>query len=387
MGKNKNQHFVPQTYLRRFSNCRRRRTINLGLLKQPPRIIPAVSIRDQCSSSYFYGQDDALEALLQGMEGLYSTALDRLLSGDLSQDVRYALGTFALLQHLRTERALNERTALIRKMDQQFRPEGIGLRGLAGEIDPKLEVQGQIDIFAKEFGIIEDLEIVILENHTSAPFITSDDPAMIINRLYSQRYRDDTSGLIQSGLVFCLPLTSKLYLLGYDSDVYAPIGRYGRLDIRTEADVDRLNSLQVQRCLNAIFFEDLDHEAYVLRCIRRFSSLRRESWHRMWIGAPFEKTKEHTAYRRATEDELKAANGLIVSWSPIIPEPASWPTFIHIKMRPFGYTNGSAVGYVRAAQLRRRPDEGLKKVLLPRTIPSNHTGSGREVIYEYNRKP
>ncbi len=85
-------------------------------------------------------------------------------------------------------------------------------------------MQQQIYIAAKAGNVLHDLRPVFLINRTKVPFITSDNPACVTNRLYTQRYQDCTSGLFQSGAAIFLPLTSRLAFMGYDHEVFHPFG-------------------------------------------------------------------------------------------------------------------------------------------------------------------
>ena len=99
---NKNQHFVPKAYLRRFS-CdppgADRRRINAYLIDHE-RFIDGASISDQCSKNKFYGSDEIFEDFVQHFEGRYGIAIEALegngqiYTGDISR--------FFLLQYLRT---------------------------------------------------------------------------------------------------------------------------------------------------------------------------------------------------------------------------------------------------------------------------------------------
>ena len=110
---NKNQHFVPKAYLRRFS-CdppgADRRRINAYLIDHE-RFIDGASISDQCSKNKFYGSDEIFEDFVQHFEGRYGIAIEALegngqiYTGDISR--------FFLLQYLRTPHMLEQRRKTI----------------------------------------------------------------------------------------------------------------------------------------------------------------------------------------------------------------------------------------------------------------------------------
>lgn len=60
MSANKNQHYVPQVYLRAFSEDNNGKSISVFLIEAEKEIQRA-PIKSQCSSDYFYGEDLVLE--------------------------------------------------------------------------------------------------------------------------------------------------------------------------------------------------------------------------------------------------------------------------------------------------------------------------------------
>ena len=65
MPQNKNHHFVPQFYLRRFGSDRFVAAFTLA----GRRHVPRASIAGQCQRPYLYGKDPAVEAKLSAIEG------------------------------------------------------------------------------------------------------------------------------------------------------------------------------------------------------------------------------------------------------------------------------------------------------------------------------
>jgi len=111
---NKNQHFVSQTYLRGFGipGEGETRAINLFAIGAG-KVVEAASIRQQCSSNYFYGQNEAVENLLQLFESRYGSAMANLKRGAIRRDQLETLVQFTFLQSLRTSSQLKERLRLI----------------------------------------------------------------------------------------------------------------------------------------------------------------------------------------------------------------------------------------------------------------------------------
>jgi hypothetical protein len=378
---NKNQHFVSQTYLRWFGIPRgdeQPKSINLFATKTK-KIVLNASIKRQCSRNYFYGRDAVVEDLLQFFEGRYGAAMASLDRGAATTEQLGSIIQFLFLQYLRTPFQLRERLRLI----SEFASMEIGgkkVRDKLPDPDNAREMQHQIYIFAKEHSAFADLEMVLLVNNTKIPFVTSDNPAIFMNRLYSQRYSDPTAGVIQSGAVTTMPLTPRIALLAYDSDVYQAVGRNSVLEVRNESDVNRLNELQVIRASDALFFQAESDSAYVTDLFDRYRSGRRTDWSFTWVGIRDGEDDEFERYRTMTAEDKDSLEPRIQSMSPLIPAPTIWPTFIKFKLRPKGWSNGSVVGFIRWAHTDR--SSGFRQSVLPRRLPRNHSAAHRDVIFQ-----
>src|SRR5262249_46999455 len=101
MANNKNQHFVPQFYLRNFSADTKRRAtclFNFGIGQS----IPNASIRNQCSRDYWHGDEDPIfEDSVRGLEGLGAAAIKACILTDQLHKLR-TLKTFTMFQLGRT---------------------------------------------------------------------------------------------------------------------------------------------------------------------------------------------------------------------------------------------------------------------------------------------
>ena len=71
-------------------------------------------------------------------------------------------------------------------------------------------------VFASEMDIIDDLRVCLVRNKTDIDFVTSDDPAILTNKLFLIKRTSESFGLGSAGNLMLLPLTPKILLLGYD---------------------------------------------------------------------------------------------------------------------------------------------------------------------------
>jgi hypothetical protein len=69
MADNKLQHYVPKCHLRPFGHGDELRSINLLNLNSS-QFIRGASLKGQCASDYFYGEDGVVERALQHWEAV-----------------------------------------------------------------------------------------------------------------------------------------------------------------------------------------------------------------------------------------------------------------------------------------------------------------------------
>jgi len=120
--------------------------------------------------------------------------------------------------------------------------------------------------------ILFDLEWIILENHTNALFITSDNPVCLYNKLYVTRNYRRNYGLGTAGLIIILPISPKKCLCFYDPEVYSCAGsRIIRIKPRNVAsEINRLLSANAYR---NIFFNNLQEEKYIRNISKSYNAM------------------------------------------------------------------------------------------------------------------
>lgn len=111
---------------------------------------------------------------------------------------------------------------------------------------------------------ISDLSLLILRNHTAAPFIMSDTPCVFSNH-YMRAVRDSgVLGYMTPGLMAVLPIDSRTQVLLYDAAVYTPQYSTAKcIDIFRVADVSLLNALQIYSAEENVYFSDIKAQTYV----------------------------------------------------------------------------------------------------------------------------
>lgn len=263
MAQHKNQHYVPEFYLKRFSPDADKKTICLWNLKGQQRITGA-SLSDQCSEDYFYGKDLKLEKSFIPLEGLTATLLNEIDRTDIVPprcSEHHSLLLFYLtIQWTRTKHraeAMNE--SFDKVMKEMYRPmaEQRGVDVNRFNIHMQEPVHLGIKIAADTFPLILDLHCKILANRTEKEYVTSDNPVVFYNQLFSFVRGQSNTGLNVKGLQIFFPISPSKVLLLYDAGVYSA-GERSRsvVDVTKAEDVDQINLLQLCGCKDNVYFRD-----------------------------------------------------------------------------------------------------------------------------------
>lgn len=349
MATNKNQHYVPRCHFQPFTKDEEGLSINLFNLDRRS-LIRNAPVKHQCSGDYFYGQDPELESLIQELEGSYGAVRKAVHQPGyrLTDEHREALKDFWLFQHLRTEAAsrqfaemANSATDVFMCCDPRFR------------MEIKAAVQQAMRMYPTFGGSIGDLKICLLRNRSAVPFITSDDPAVLTNRLHQQRkdLRGHHFSLISAGALLLLPLSPTVLCLGYDGDVYSVPHNHGWVDVLRDDDARAWNEHQLLHARANVFLKGelppgFDED------VKRTAHRRVETKHIMTFMVSLGETERGERFREVSREEAEQHDDVLVRWRQQHPEPRSWARQTRLRTRAVAYSNGSTVGWVRDAQRR-----------------------------------
>ena len=176
MASNKNQHFVPQCYLKNFAKDESKAAICLYNLDRK-KLIKNAPIKNQCSKNYFYGEDLILEKALQPIEGQFSEMIRTIKKPGyiLTEGDKVFFKEFWLLQYIRTEEFSK---SIARSTEKDVET----LFSIDIKMNIKEVVRKSMYLIKKNRHLVDDLKFCILENNTKTDFITSDNPAILTNR-------------------------------------------------------------------------------------------------------------------------------------------------------------------------------------------------------------
>lgn len=268
----KNQHYVPQFYLRNFSNDEKVfHLLNLSSGKNVDR----ARIKCQCSEDYFYGNDGLIEKNLGAVEEECSQWLKQCLSWDdpkkeLPVIIRCWLARFAAIQYMRTKKNIeffSDSDKLYSKLlsslyERDYGPDSIP--DIYKEKDysnlPGLSFIAAI----LNCGALIDLTAVLLDNETDEDFVVSDNPVVFQNPLIEKFAQQNCSGFCTRGLQIYYPLSPRRMVCLYDADAYKYEGR-NIIRISSKRDVESLNNLQFMNADKNVYSktEMINPEKYI----------------------------------------------------------------------------------------------------------------------------
>jgi len=250
----RNQHYVPQFYLRQFATEPGGDAVALYNIDRN-RHIPVVSIRHQCAEDYFYGRTPEVEHGLSQVEGIVADVIRRVTAGCApparqSRDARL-LAAFAALQWGRTPAAVRERAAFESEIRRLIR-ETPGLSSTDAEAMerrhfPPVSEPGReaVELISQLIASVDDLAVGLVVNESPVEFVTSD-VVVVVNNTWCGDVRGvGTNGLGSRGLQMLMPASPRHLIVLYDSEVYKLGTRgSGQVSLTVTDDVQVVNAMQ-----------------------------------------------------------------------------------------------------------------------------------------------
>lgn len=252
----KSHHYVPQMYMRLFARNGNNR-IGVYVIDRA-KFIPNAPIRGQACRNYFYGKDSCAERAFGYIEGhasrIFAEAINHgRLPVPESQDHEWLI-FYLGMQHTRTVGAAeqhNERSEKRAKAILRHKAELEGNSEILAALDRvrirRTNAVSELVSYATiGASLLADLEFMLIQNGSDTPFIASDTPVALHNRLYEGQHISVT-GYANVGLQLFLPLGPQLAIFGFDSEAYT---------IQTDAEgLVRVNDDEPVRLINDLQWE------------------------------------------------------------------------------------------------------------------------------------
>ncbi len=261
MPSNKNQHFVPQFFLRNFAVPGEKciRTYNIAARRH----IDRAAIATQCSRDYLYGRDLELERAFASLEREAADAIRAVIAQRFHHptiDQLRILLSFVALQYGRTPKAAAEFNLTATKwMQNVMRSHPAPPEGLLENIDKiRMEHEHALDFAIQStyrgWPVLADLDLVVLVNRTEIEFVASDVPVVLHNQWNQDIAGVGVIGFACTGLQVFLPVSPAHTLLFYDPDIYEVAGSRRFCDVRDPRLVKQLNALQAMEAEANLYY-------------------------------------------------------------------------------------------------------------------------------------
>lgn len=216
MADGKKQHYVPQFYLRNFSKDGK--TIGCGYVDTvKPSIIETAPIKTQAAEDYFYTKDTHLETEFSKIEQKAKEIIQQILSSNFVVDSQNEdfLKQYICFQQLRTPFYANHFESEMNKMCNFFNCTDDG--------EKRISLQAKqifvLSTFQDAVKSMQRYNLLLINNPTEIPFITSPEPATFFNPYKSKR-KQFIGGVKTHGGMFYLPLSASKGILLYDNKAY-----------------------------------------------------------------------------------------------------------------------------------------------------------------------
>ncbi len=268
----KKQHFIPQFYFRFFSWNNK----DIGMFNENNgKYYRSVFIKGQCQKDYFYGTDGNIEKILTDIEDKSIPALKELIKTQICKshdNIFLNILPFVIVQFSRTQYLSDFIDDSNSKLLKDYTKENLKYSKLNIKTEDLDDIKIKIEnapIIALQYSIISlplffDLKAKLFINSTPINFLFSDNPVILYNSLFYDKYFSNT-GYGNRGLQIFYPISPKLLLIFYDDYIYK-IGETNRNEIiiNNVQDVNKLNELQFLSANECIYFDNSFNEDKLL---------------------------------------------------------------------------------------------------------------------------
>lgn len=278
-------HFVPQFYLRKFSNNKK----NIGMYRlNTKEFIPNAAIKSVGGRDFLYGKDGFLEKWFSKLETIWSKILGNIIENEEisnnSEDYTYLL-MFIYLSDIRTAQVADYQNALLQeysefiiKNDKRFENSNLDPKKIEYTIPNLVNIEIMPNIINNS---MKDLYLFILKNNSEIDFITSDCPVVKYNLLFNERNYIRNYGYQQMGFQCFIPISNKLCLCLMDPIPYnIKCTDTSIINLNNSNLVFELNKLFVENSDEVIFFSERYDENSIKRLIKSKPIVKKQKVHK-----------------------------------------------------------------------------------------------------------
>lgn len=259
MAEKKKQHYIPQFYMRLFTDTQKKFAVcNV----ENREIYPHVPCGSQCYKDYFYGEDKSLENKFSVMENLWKETITKAnCMEQLNDEDCYNLKKFIICQRQRTlgDNQFTKQSEVqiaVEVMKTSLAYNGVHYDDTAKEICYKIAEEtsnklGSLNYVDACLKSILDLEVLVINYNTHCELISSDMPVIAINP-----FCKFSIGYGCMGIILLVPISPHNLLIAYDGKMYQRYVGKQYISLRNETEVLHLNILQLISANKIIFGQE-----------------------------------------------------------------------------------------------------------------------------------
>lgn len=252
----KKQHFVPQFYMKNFSE--NKKSFSLYRINEG-KIIKSASFSNQCCQDYYYGENLEWEIRLSHMECNWAETIRKIkketkLTGEdiasLKSFLVYQMfRTKGQVEHIKKEGVLEIlHDIFTRSGYPQYKKHSYAIEQAESMADKQLMPSVWLNEVRDNMDLVSDLSLVVVNYQTHNLLISSDTPVIAFNP-----YFEDALFLPAMGLILICPISPKQLLVIYDAKLYPFYSDKLYVKSTNEEEVNKLNNLQLQNAHEILF--------------------------------------------------------------------------------------------------------------------------------------
>lgn len=265
MSKKKNNHYVPQFHLRKWS--KNKKTIMVYNVAKDIYIKEA-SIKNQASKNYLYGHNNNFEDIMGQIETYANPIYEKIILNQnincLNDNELDFIYFFVNLCNERSNSRANELSYIVTEIakvylkmskannakdTEKITYEDIENLDLHYENPNILPVQ----TIAKYYGLTYDLACVLIHNKSKYEFLTSDYPTIVYNLFSNVHGLFSGWGMSSGGIIYILPISPRFAIMLYDSCAYDCKINNRIIEIKKESDINEINKLTILNCEYCVY--------------------------------------------------------------------------------------------------------------------------------------
>ena len=278
----KKQHYVPQFYLRNFSDEKGK---NVGFFRfDRQKFIRNAAISSVAYRDNLYDDNDEVEKALSVEESKWKKIIDIFLGKNVTDETLNWL-------EINADETVHQLLSFISITEARTTQQGDGISWFMKTLEKTIGREMTKDTYNQYFGDLQEyikhpniiplqvaqnllpyysgLDLLVIVNTTRQRFITSDVPVFNLNPYYLKRKYHRSFGLQAMGLQKFLPISGYCCLCFYDRNVYKRNCDSTIYFLRSERLVHRMNKIIVENAYEQIFFDVNEEEEYIQKICKR----------------------------------------------------------------------------------------------------------------------